>query len=272
VIPDRGELFFRRHVHPDSIAPTVLLLHGWTASADLQFFAAYPALAEHYSFIAIDHRGHGRGLRPDAPFELEDAADDAAALVQALGLGPVITVGYSMGGPISMLLAKRHPQLVQAMVVQATALDWSESLIERIRWKTVRVIGPLLRSWAYPRWIRFGIRKLLGAGHPMAQHADWLAGELHRNDAFAMVQAGQALSRYDARPWAAQLGKPAVSLVTTRDRLVKPRKQRALAEALGAEIVEVDADHLCALVNPAEYTAATITLLERLIAGVSADV
>ena len=108
--------------------PTLLLLHGWTASADLQFFTAYETLAEAYSFVAVDHRGHGRGIRnAREPFRLEDAADDAAALVEALGLGPVILVGYSMGGPISMLFWRRHPELVAGMVLEATALEWRES-------------------------------------------------------------------------------------------------------------------------------------------------
>ena len=60
VLPGRGEMFYRHHQHPDPTAPTLLLLHGWTASADLQFFTAYEALAAEHSFIAIDHRGHGK--------------------------------------------------------------------------------------------------------------------------------------------------------------------------------------------------------------------
>ena len=59
----RGEGFVRQHVHPDPSAPTVLLLHGWTASADVQFLAAYERLAEVCSFVGVDHRGHGRGMR-----------------------------------------------------------------------------------------------------------------------------------------------------------------------------------------------------------------
>ena len=124
VLPGRGEVFHRYHRHANPAAPTLLLLHGWTASADLQFFTAYEALAEHYSFVAIDHRGHGRGLRSPAKFDLVEVADDAALLVQSLGLAEVVTVGHSMGGPISLLLTQRHPQLVRALVVQATALEW----------------------------------------------------------------------------------------------------------------------------------------------------
>ncbi len=268
VVPGRGELFYRHHRHPDPSAPTVLLLHGWTASADLQFFTAYESLAEICSFVAIDHRGHGRGLRSSEPFRLEDVAEDAAALVTDLGVGPVITIGYSMGGPISLLIARDHPRLVRGMIVQATALEWNATILERVRWKTVRVVGPLLRSWAYPRWLRFGIRKLLGEGHPISRYAPWLSGEMHRNDAFSIVQAGQSLSHFDARPWAGSLGKPAASLITSADRLVKPRKQRALAKALGAEVIEIDADHLSTWVNPEEYAVAT-TKLVQFVAGAS---
>jgi 3-oxoadipate enol-lactonase len=269
VLPGRGEVFYRYHRHPDPAAPTLMLLHGWTASADLQFFSAYAALAEVASFVAIDHRGHGRGLRRPERFDLDDVADDAAALLRHLDLGPVITVGYSMGGPVSMLVAHRHPELVSGVVVQATALEWRSTLWERVKWKTVRVLGPMLRSWAAPGSLRFGIRRLLGQHHPNAPYVAWLSEELRRNDTFAIVHAGQSLSRYDARPWASSLGIPAASLITTKDRLVRPRKQRALAQTLGGPTVEVADDHLCTWTSPHQYAAATVELV-RLVAAATA--
>ena len=141
-LPHRGEIFYRYHRHPDPSAPTLLLLHGWTASADLQFFTAYEALAQQYSFVAVDHRGHGRGIRNvQEPFRLEDAADDAAALVRALGLDRLILIGYSMGGPISLHLWNRHRDLVAGIVVEATALEWRDSRRERLTWRTLGLLG-----------------------------------------------------------------------------------------------------------------------------------
>jgi len=239
---------------------------AWTASADLQFFAAYPALAARCSFIGIDHRGHGRGMRPSVPFTLEDCADDAAALVRALGVERVIPVGYSMGGPISLLLTRAHPDLVQAIIVQATALTFADSGLDRLRWRTIRLVGPLLRSWAYPRSVRAVLRRLLGDDHDFREYSGWIAGEINRNEALAIVQAGKALSLYDARPWASSLRKRAGSLITTNDHLVKPRHQRALARALGATVEEIDADHLAALVSPTAYIAATLRLIDAVTA------
>jgi 3-oxoadipate enol-lactonase len=176
-----------------------------------------------------------------------------------------------MGGPISLLLALRHPELVQAMVVQATALEWRASRFERVRWKTVHVMGPMLRSGVYPRWMRWGIRRMLGPNHPLQQYVPWLAAELHRNDTFNDRAGGsQSLSRYDAREFALALGKPAASLITTRDRLVKPRKQRELAAALRAHVVEVDGDHLVTLDVPKVFSDATLALVDHLTGRLAA--
>jgi pimeloyl-ACP methyl ester carboxylesterase len=264
-LPGRGEVFVRHHRHADPTRPTLLLLHGWTASADLQFVAAYQTLAEHCSFVAVDHRGHGRGLRTPQRFELEDVADDAAAVLGVLGIDSVIVVGYSMGGPLSLLLTRRHPTLVAGIVVEATALEWRSSLFERSRWKAVRLLGPMLRSWTYPRWLRFGIGHLIPADHPFAAYVPWLEVELRRGDPQAIVQAGFALSRYDARPWASQLCRPAASVITTQDRLVWPRKQRALADALGAQVIELHGDHLASWEHPTEFAAATLAAVTHVV-------
>ena len=264
-VEGRGELFARIHRHCDPAAPVVLLLHGWTASSDLQFVTAYTDLAARYTVIGIDHRGHGRGLRSPAPFTLEDAADDAAALLDALGLGPAITLGYSMGGPISMLLARRRPELVSGLVVQATALDWRNTKRDRVLWRVLPIAGSWLRSKGYRRYLNRAVPKVIGASredHPVRPIIPWLVSEMSRNDPFVMVEAGRALSNYDARPWAASLGVPAAALVTTADHLVPPRQQRALAAALGAEVRELQADHFAPLSHPRRYTELTIELIE----------
>ena len=81
-----------------------MLLHGWTATADLNWFMCYEQLGEHFRVIALDHRGHGRGIRTKRQFKLSDCADDAAALADQLGIEKFIPVGYSMGGTVAQLV------------------------------------------------------------------------------------------------------------------------------------------------------------------------
>lgn len=265
-VDGRGELFARIHRHPDPAAPVVVLLHGWTASSDLQFVTAYEALAEHYTFVGIDHRGHGRGLRTPTPFTLEEAADDAAALLRTLGLGPAIAVGYSMGGPITLLLTKRHPDLVAGVVVQATALDWKHNWKDRVVWRMLPFAGSWMRTKAYRRYLNKAVSRAIGLkqspDHAIAPYVPWIVSEMSRTDAFAMVEAGKAIAEYDAKPWASTLGVPAGSLITTADHMVLPRYQRELAAALGAEVRELAADHFGTLSHPHEYAALTVELIE----------
>ena len=266
-VAERGEFFVRHHRHPDPDAPVVLLLHGWTASADIQFLGAYRALADMCSFVGIDHRGHGRGLRSLQRYELEDVADDAAAVVREMGLSNVIALGYSMGGPIAMHLVRRHRDLVRGLIVQATALEWRATLRERIVWRLLPVMGAALRSWTQPYALRKAIERMLDDDSELAQHREWVVAETMRNEPRVMIQAGKALSRHDARGWAGELDVPSGCLVTTRDRLVKPRKQRQLAQALDAAVVEVPMDHLDALDTTSGFAEATVRLVRQVVAA-----
>src|SRR3954463_11872381 len=112
-VPGRGE-FSVRDTGGDG--PPLLLLHGWTASADLNWYAQYgPLAAAGFRVLALDHRGHGRGMRALRDFRLEDCADDAVGVLRELDIRPAILTGYSMGGPIALLAARRHPEAVSGL-------------------------------------------------------------------------------------------------------------------------------------------------------------
>src|SRR5204863_4007150 len=130
-LPGRGTTFARDIPGPPGAA-TVVLLHGWTATADLNWQPSYEPLSHHFRVVALDHRGHGRGIRSRRPFRLEDCADDAAAVAEALDIDRLIAVGYSMGGPIAQLLWRRHRPLVSGLVLCATSRNFRGHPRERL--------------------------------------------------------------------------------------------------------------------------------------------
>lgn len=263
-LPGRGEVFYRHHQGGEPGAPTLLLLHGWTASADLQWFTSYRALGSTYPFVAIDVRGHGRGLRSETPFTLEDAADDGAALVRALGIEEVVAVGYSMGGPLALHTAHRHPDLVRGLVLAATALEFHTGTL-RARWLFLGVLESVLRSRSW-KWLgRRSLDRLERQQPDLAPWLPWVAAEFHRGDATALTQAGRALRAFDARPFASGLGVPAAVLVTTKDQLVTLDRQGRLTDALAATSAEIAGDHFAFWGKADEFAATLLGLVDDVV-------
>jgi 3-oxoadipate enol-lactonase len=287
-LPGRGEVFARDSGVPpgDSLAapaalvggtppmppggaPPVLLLHGWTVSADLNFFAVYDELAARHRVVALDHRGHGRGMRPRTPFSLEDCADDAAALLTELGIGPVIAVGFSMGGSIAMLLHHRHPHLVAGLVFCGTALEWKESARERLVWRGVSLLEVALRSGTGEGIVARVLREVMDGSPDLEALEPWVRGEFHRGAPSDLAGAGRALSTYDGRPLAADVDVPCAVVVTTTDQLVRPEKQYELADALGAETFTLHADHFAPFSRGPAFAKTIGSAVERVSEALS---
>jgi pimeloyl-ACP methyl ester carboxylesterase len=97
----------------------VVLIHG--AEADHSMFDAFGAvLAEHFAVIAYDQRDSGNTRNPATAYGLAEMADDAAALIAALGHDRAHVFGTSLGGAIAQVLATRHPGRVDRLVLSST--------------------------------------------------------------------------------------------------------------------------------------------------------
>jgi 3-oxoadipate enol-lactonase len=247
-LPGRGTTFVREAPGPEG-APVLVLLHGWTATSGLNWFACFQPLSRLFRVIALDQRGHGRGIRSRRPFRLEDCADDVAALAGELGIHRLIPVGYSMGGPIAQLVWRRHPELVDGLVLCATARRFASRRPAQRAFLS-GVMGLSLAGSASPEALN---RRALGRvlrnrldGTPLSE---WATSELERNDPAALLQAGAALGRFDSRAWLGGIDVPTAVVVTEFDSVVAPSSQLALAESIPrAQVFRVRGDHgVCAL-------------------------
>jgi 3-oxoadipate enol-lactonase len=257
-VPGRGEMFVR-DTHPQGGGErgTLLLLHGWLAASDTNWWQLYEPLRQAgWRVLAVDARGHGRGLRPHGAFRFDDCAEDCAALLQVLSPGPVIVIGYSMGGAIAQILAYRHPELLRGMVLVATAAEWRAAPQLRAAWN---LMSALQLGWRLtPRRAWSQLMNLLYGGSPPA----WFAGELARGAPWDIAEAGREMGRFDARSWLRDVRVPAVVVATVHDVLVPVSRQRTLARALGAPVIAIEAGHLVALTNPRQLNGALQGALE----------
>ncbi len=270
-LPGRGTTFVRELQGPPR-APVLLLLHGWTAGSDLTWFACFEELGRHFRVVSIDHRGHGRGMRTRSRFRLEDCADDAAALLHELDLvegPPVLAVGYSMGGCIAQLLWRRHRDLLAGLVLCSTSAVFTESAVEQRYFAALGGLALVSRFTPGPVRRRLA-RKLLGRRVADCSLQEWILDELHRNDPTTVLEAGQALGRFDSRPWVGQIDLPAAVVVTTRDRQVAPARQHALAAAIGgATTHEVDGPHDACVSRARLFVPALVAACDDVLAPAS---
>ena len=240
-LPGRGTTYFRELEGPAG-APTLILLHGWTATADLNWFMCYEQLGQHFRVIALDHRGHGRGIRTNRSFKLSDCADDAVALADQLGIEKFIPVGYSMGGTVAQLVWKRHAHRVSGLVLAATSGHFVSERKERVGFTMMAGIGALSRI--VPASVRESISHRLYVSRKTMTWEPWAAKEASGHEWRLILEAGAALGLYDSRKWLPEVNVPTAMIITTADHVVATERQRELAELVPNIFVQtIDADH-----------------------------
>jgi 3-oxoadipate enol-lactonase len=99
--------------------PDVLLVGGLGDTVESWQFQL-DGLADRYRLTAFDNRGAGRTALPDGPASVEAMADDAAAVLDGLGVRAAHVAGFSGGSIIAQELVLRRPDLVRSLVLQST--------------------------------------------------------------------------------------------------------------------------------------------------------
>jgi 3-oxoadipate enol-lactonase len=247
-------------------APTLLLLHGLGASGPLNWFPAFGPLSDHFRVVAMDLRGHGRGIPAGPRYRLADCADDAAALADALDIERFIPVGYSLGGPIAQLLWHRHRERVDGLVLCATSRNFSGKITERLFFKgmwgpvaAVRASRLVKTRRARPAKRTTPLDAERAQDLAIVNMTTWAFGELGRCKPADAIGAAHALGRFSSHEWCGEIDVPTAVVVTLRDRLVSPSRQFKLAHAIpGATIHEVDSDHAACVLGARVFVPALV--------------
>jgi len=242
----------------------VLLLHGWTATSDVNWFRQYAPLGQHYRVIAIDHRGHGRGIRSRRRFRLADCADDAMAACDVLGVRRVIPIGYSMGGPVAQLVWHRHRQRTRGLVLAATASSFSASRNERLAF--IGISGMAVLARLTPAQARVWLTEQFYLQRKADAWGEWAISEAARNNWRTVLEAGQAIGSFSSTAWLGEVDVPTSVIITIRDQVVPLRRQERLFEAIpGAEAFRVDGMHDAVVNESVDFTTPLLRAIHSVV-------
>jgi pimeloyl-ACP methyl ester carboxylesterase len=238
----------------------VLLVHGLGSSTE-DWEPQIPDLSKQFEVIAFDVRGHGRSSKPKQRYSVKLFADDTAALIRALGIGPAHVVGISMGGMIAFQLAVDAPELLRSLVIVNSGpampirtfsqrmMIWTRVAIVRIR--GMRTMGKVLAD------------KLL----PKPEHAALRAAFIERwaaNDPRAYLSALHGLVNWGVMERLGDIACPVLVLSADQDYTPIPVKQAYTAMMKHAELVVVeDARHFMPIEQPVPFNAALLKFLTR---------
>src|SRR5262249_36867377 len=126
--------------------PALVLLHGFMENG-LCWLRTAQALEDDYDVILPDARGHGRSEGIATGLSARLLAEDAAALIRAVGVERPSLLGFSMGGGTAARVAAGHPELLRCV------------LLEDAPWRRAPGPGPTAseayRAWAeaYLAWL-----------------------------------------------------------------------------------------------------------------------
>lgn len=245
--------------------PAILLLAGLGGHSGL-WSPHVPDLARGRRVIALDNRGAGRTGAPDKPYSIPGMADDAAQLLDRLGVERAAVAGHGMGASIALELAAARPALVESLVLIGAAArpDGRQRLVTE-GWIAARR-SSLSREQAFALtapWLY--TVALLDDDARRRQAIESAARDPHPAQDHAYARQARAFLEYDATERLASIEQPALALAGEEDVLVPSARTAALAEALpSGEFREMPGGHAGLVEHPQPYAAA---LRERLAAG-----
>ena len=249
--------------------PLVLFAHGLLWSTRL-FDAQVAALRGRYRCVAWDHRGQGQSEVPAGrAITIEQCYEDAVALIEHLGGGPVHFVGLSMGGFVGMRLAARRPEWIRSCMLLETSAD-PEPAENVPRYRRLNHVA---------RW--FGLRPVAGRVMPImfgrtfltdperaSERAVWRARLLgNRRDIVRAVQG--VIERDGVYDELRNITCPTLVVVGEEDVATVPAKAERIHAAIrGSTLVRIPrAGHSSSVEQPALVNAAITEFLARVDPG-----
>jgi 3-oxoadipate enol-lactonase len=218
-------------------------------------------LEQNFEVLMYDQRGLGRTSKPDVPYTMADYADDAVALMDALGWDRAHVLGVSFGGMVAQHVALRHPDRVDRLALACTSTGGAggssfdlasvDDLPEPERLPTLLSV--------------FDTRNDLRADPPVfAPQFEWLSEAMARrplnaDDPDAEIGARRQIEARDGHNvWdrVGQIEAPTLVVGGRYDAQAPPGNLRNLAGAIpGARLQFFEGGHMFFLQDPAAWAA-----------------
>jgi 3-oxoadipate enol-lactonase len=243
-------------------APVATLSHS--LATDLSMWdPQMKALTARYRVLRYDTRGHGGTEAPAAAYTLDQLADDARALLQALGIPKTHWIGLSMGGMIGQTLALKSPELFLSLSLCDTSsripAEAKPLWQERIKTAQTQGMEPLVEG-TIARWFTTPFRE---------QHKDVVDPVrvmIRRTPPQGYAGCCHAISALDLTDRLPAIKLPTLIVVGEEDQGTPVAASQAIQAKIAGSQLEIlkSAAHLANMEQPEAFTKAVTSFLGRL--------
>ena len=259
-LADLGDLRTHYALNGPHDGPVVVFANA--LGTDLRIWDGVLAhLPEGLRVLRYDMRGHGLTTCPDAPYYMGDLVQDAARLMDHLGLRDAVFVGLSIGGMVAQGLAAERLDLLRGLVLSNTAARIGTHQMWHDRVHAVRDGGiEALADATLERWFSRDTR----AERPDLVEA--IRNMLTRTPVEGYVGCMEAIGETDLVESTARLRLPTLGIAASEDGSTPADLVRETTEAIpGARFQLIRrAGHLACVEKPAEYAAALAGFLTEI--------
>ncbi|MGM0583191.1 MAG: alpha/beta fold hydrolase [Pseudomonadota bacterium] len=260
------------HYEIGGTGPDLVLISGLGQNA-LAWAGVVNDLRQRYRTLVFDNRGTGRSEVPPGPYTIDAMADDAAALIEHLGLAPAAVVGWSLGGSVLQSLLIRHGDKLRCGVLlnafpsyTDVQHNWLDALIA-LRRSGVRpeALTTIALPWALSPVILSDHERTRDLVATMVANP-WPT----TNEGYEAQAAG--LRVYDSRPRLPEVTTPTLVLAGVEDVLTPVAQSHEIASLIpGAELrVLGKGGHSMVIDYPGEVLRAICAYLDRQLSGTDA--
>lgn len=235
----------------------IVFAHGLLWSGRM-FDAQVAALRDRYRCVTFDFRGQGQSAVTPNGYDMDTLSDDAAALIEALGIAPCHFAGLSMGGFIGMRLAARRPELLRSLILLETAGD-AEPPANVRRYRQFLFVARLLGPGAVAGRVMpvMFSRSFLGDPLRDAERAEWQRRAAANDRVGVRLATLGVIERPSVEGELARIAVPTLVIEGEEDTAVPPERAKRTAERIpGARLVMIPhAGHTSTVEEPEAVTA-----------------
>ena len=214
--------------------PPLFLVHGIGAARDTWRFLM-PKLAEHFTVVSYDLRGHGTSPLPNGPFGLEELVADLERVRSTVGIERMHIAGHSLGGMIGPAYARAYPERTLSLGLLSTAAFRTEDDSHKV-WAVVKAMEekgvPNVLNTLVDRWYTDSF---------IESHPDIIERRLKQvidTDPEVFLNVFRIYAGTEMAPWLHEVTAPTLVLTGENDGGCNPRLNQQIHAALpGSKLV-----------------------------------